>query len=262
MGRGSNEGNRVSSGQVVGAVIAWGLVGLVLPLAFNAWVFTQNFLVGMFVWSALVGCFGGALGMIRAALVRSDPWKVGLMSALNAGLLWGLFGGCAAEYGEEGRLPHVEVEDIEDWSPPSEPVFLTVRGAVLDFELPAELVHDPAPQDETKSVTVYQMLPVRSVASGRVSPLLLAGKFGTAAWEHVVSGPAYPLKLDDEWSAVVRTTLAPVAGVAYREDAMRIVPRSETYEDWVAVHSAYSAVATWVARLLSIVSAMILVSRT
>jgi len=153
---------------------------------------------------------------------------------------------------------------------PCEEHRLTRRGPSFDvldldalaFDLPAELVHDPAPQDETKSVTVYPMLPVRSVASGRVSPSLLAGKFGTAAWEHVVSGPAYPLKLEDEWSAVVRTTLAPVAGVDYREDAVRIEPRSETYEDWVAVHSAYSAVATWGARLLSIVSAMILVSRT
>jgi hypothetical protein len=92
--------------------------------------------------------------------------SLGYVSAALAGMCAFCAGSCAYEHDVDAALQHVEVDDLEGWTPPSAPIFLSLRGAELALDRPVRLEFDESkPEDEAPGTSVYPLFPIRAVAS-------------------------------------------------------------------------------------------------
>jgi hypothetical protein len=90
---------------------------------------------------------------------------------------------------------------------------------------------------------------------------VFAAKEGTGDIERTVMGLAFPNRGHSTWDYALRTHLAPVAGLTYRDDVVRLEPTTDTYEAWVASHAWRASLWRWAGRLLLLSVAAMSVTR-
>jgi hypothetical protein len=245
--------------------VAWLALAFAMPAALVEWVVLAPGGTGFVLACVLFPCFWGFVAVVRLAVHGPHAWGVAGIVTITFGVVWAFvasyfYAGMAAN-----GVRHLDVERLAELSPPSGPVYLTVRDAELARDLAyTHEVERGGPNDDNAEppVTAYSMIPVRSAATRAVSPAVFAGHLGTREFaDGPVSGFAVPISLDAKWVPIVRGVLGPAVGVDYRADALRLEPSGKSYEAWLASETTSAFVMVWLVRLLALAAAAGVVTR-
>ena len=202
---------------------------------------------------------------MRLAVHGPHAWGVAGVFTVTFGAVWAFVASHFYAGMVASGVRHLDVERLAELSPPSGPVYLTLRDAEFARELAhTHEVERGGPNDDNAepSVTAYSMIPVRSASTRAVSPAVFAGHLGTREFASgPVAGFAVPISTEREWVSAARWGLGPVAGVEYRADALRLEPSGKSYEAWIASETTSAFVMVWLVRLLALAACAVVVTR-